>query len=195
MSQVPPLSRLSEVEKSSLDQFGSTDSLRLPSSGQPLHAFRIPLPSLEDRVRAYTPELGHKASFLDSFPPEVQTLILDTLRAIIRERSPLADDSRESNILVLPPGESAPDITKELNLRVPLIYIKFPKGADQDVIRKLLAAPNLAAKSSKRYKGLIEAKLARGRNSKSGALPLVSIFQFDLLRQFFISGYLGLPVA
>jgi len=167
------LSRLAQLEHSS----------RRP---QPIAFFRLSLPSTEDRVRAYVPNLGHKASFLDSFPPDLADEIVITLKTIVREKSPNAARSRESDVVELPPGVSSGELTAELVKRKPWIRIKFPNNPDEDTIRKLCSAPHLGRKSAAHYKGIIPTKLALGQNNRRDFLPLVCyIVPLSQLRFFF----------
>jgi hypothetical protein len=53
-----------------------------------LFEFNISYPTLEERVAAYDPHLGRKPKFLESFPVDAASLIVETLEEIVDENSP-----------------------------------------------------------------------------------------------------------
>jgi hypothetical protein len=142
-----------------------------------LAEFNVPLPTLEERVATYHPNLGKKPKYLESFPKDARALQLRILKEIIDELGPYAPADRESEELLInsPPGGTIPFIKKELMKRAPWIKMNphYPEGPSEDVVAHLLSAPNKSRKAAGQYQGLVKTKLARGRNDKEDDLPLV----------------------
>ena len=139
-----------------------------------LRDFDIFYPSLEERVAAFSPQLGRKPKFLESFPQHASSLIVKTVQDIIREYSPYAAADREA-VVNLVPGVSIPEIIRELIKRLPWITKNrsYPSGPSDDVIAHLLSAPHNGRNASDQYREVILTKLAGGRNDKEDILPLV----------------------
>ena len=151
--------------------------------GKSLRSFNLPLPSRDDLVRAYRPEVGHKPDFLSSFPEEAREEILSSLDGILQKHSPSAARDREKTVVTvfLPDGINMPSICSDLVAECPFILLKYPKGPDETTIRHLMSAPALNRLTAKKYKGLVKAKLALGQNNKKEDIPLVL---FNLQRHF-----------
>lgn len=140
-----------------------------------MSSFEVPLPTLEQLVEVFEPELGHKADFLGSFPDEAGVIIILTLEKIVEKYSPgaTADREGEVSILYLPPGASMGEICSDLLKECPFIRIKFPNGPSESTIRHLMSCPAKNRLTAKRYKNYVKTKLALGQNNKKQDIPLV----------------------
>jgi hypothetical protein len=133
------------------------------------------LPTIAERVAAWSPDASKKPTVLEDFPPDLAKLIIAKLFDIIRRRSPLeADKSREKEVRKAP-GVTAGDINRDLLEELPWISIKYPKGFSEDVIRHFLSPPNAARGAKSQYRGFVKAKLAGGQNTKDLKLPRVHL--------------------
>jgi hypothetical protein len=132
---------------------------------------RLPKPGIEDLVKYYVPSLGHRAQFIESFPPDLRTVIIQTLEDITRRHSPSADLKRSSEIISVV-GVTAKQLRDELLDALPWIRIKFPT-LHEDTVRHLLNAPHQGRLSKNSYRSLVPVKMALGRNNLREDNPLV----------------------
>ena len=117
-----------------------------------------------DYVTAYDPQLGRKPCFLESFPPSLRPRLLGSLSSITEAHSPglSAHDKRNDDILTAV-GASMPKILKDFLKANPFVAIKYP-NLSESTLRHLMPAPHQGRNVAKTYKGLIDIKIASGRN-------------------------------
>jgi hypothetical protein len=132
---------------------------------------RLPKPGIEDLVRFYIPSLRHRPRFLESFPPALRPVIIQTLEGLCRRHSPLAEPKRDSDIVRVV-GLPAAQLRDELLEALPWIRIKFPT-LHEDTVRHLLSAPHLGRATRTSYRSLVPVKMALGRNNLREDNPLV----------------------
>jgi len=176
-----PLDADAATNSCSLPLFPDSSSLGIEMSAafipsKTLSDYNVPPPTIEERLAAYAPNLGHKPKFLETFPPDLSALVVKTLKEIIDEYSPYASDDRES-VVNLVPGVSIPQLTKELLKRLPWMRANrsYPNGPSEDVVAHLLSAPHKGRKASNQYREVVQTKLARGRNDGREYLPFVPL--------------------
>jgi hypothetical protein len=130
--------------------------------GPSFATLRIPAPSTDDLVRAFDPRLGHKAAFMDSFPPLQQTAIRVALTNILKQYTPQSHRRRLSEVPEIA-GVDMRAVRDALVATLPWISIKFPR-LSADCVRRLLSAPHRGRNSAAAYREEVPAKLVKLRN-------------------------------